>query len=214
MVSNPKGSEGYHILVVFGDGSRDREFVTRALKNRREKHCKLKVFVPESGAKGIGELQILGKGVEGVLGFLKLHVTRRSPWAYIVVIDKEHCKGNCVNAVEAGSRKLGIAVKGVEKLNDCPDLYRFVLSVGSKEFRAYFAFLGKECCLEEFVLTLCNERVTGKGEGGEGCCKFYKASLRKLSKERVEACEESAREEFYKALSKAFAEASSGLGIN
>ncbi|QXJ31917.1 hypothetical protein J5U21_01568 [Saccharolobus shibatae] len=45
------------------------------------------------------------------------------------------------------------------KLNNEYDIYRFSCSVGSKRFRMYFVFLGYYCCIEDFILKICNEQI-------------------------------------------------------
>ncbi|BFI75688.1 hypothetical protein [Sulfurisphaera ohwakuensis] len=48
----------------------------------------------------------------------------------------------------------------------------------------YFIFLGYYCCIEDFILKICNEQI--REFRGKGCCKEYKKELKKIKNNCIE----------------------------
>ncbi|MEM0374126.1 MAG: hypothetical protein QXO96_06210, partial [Sulfolobales archaeon] len=162
--------------IIFGNGSFDRTLLQEALKKNKDKFCEIELSIPESGLKG--KNLIVNKGIHGVIRFIKNDISKFTS-LYIVFIDKEHCSGDCINCIVEISKKYGIKINESYELSD--NVFRFRVSVGSKDFTAYFIFQGKYCCIEDFILMSCGMSVDERR--GEGCCEYYKRYYNKLDPE-------------------------------
>ena len=86
----------------------------------------------------------------------------------------------------------------VKRLSD--STYRVCGKVGSKDFLAYFIFVGN-CCIEDLTLKACGKEV--EEVKGPGCCKRYKKALRELTQDQRKRCEYIAEDVLFQEFSKA-----------
>lgn len=161
-----KFTEEAKVEIVFGDGSTDRMIIKEVMDKNKHKYCKLSLFLPESGVKGI-VIEVI-TGIRGVLKFIKNDISKFS-MSYIVFIDKEHCNSDCERCIRESAREYGITVSTIDRLSEDLDIYKLKCTVGNKDFSVYFIFLGFTCCIEDFILKICNQVISEYDR--KGCCK-------------------------------------------